>query len=153
MLEVKFQSPTEEHVASLIETIRQADLDECISAGYAGASDAVRSSVTASTECWSCTVDGEVIAIFGVVLDSALEGKGSLWLLTSKLVERNPKTFVKYSKLALEAMRSRWSQMYVGIDAHYSSAIRFAARLGFTSAATYANPKTGEPFRLHVIGG
>jgi len=144
--------PTEAHIRDLAENMREADLQECVAFGCPDSNEAVRTSVELSTECWACTVDGRVLAIFGLMVNSALERRAVLWLLTSTLVDRRPKLFVSLARKALASMRRSWPKLSVGIDTHHQAALRFASRSGFSSMCTYAHPDTGEPFRLHTMG-
>jgi len=151
-LEVKFVKPTEDHILDLGQNMREDDQQECAAAGHLDPHAAVRASIDASAECWACTVDGRVLAIFGLTVQAALERKASLWLLTSTLVDRKPKLFVSLARKALASMRRAWPILSVGIDAHHATALRFASRFGFSPGWTYAHPDTGEPFRLHTMG-
>jgi hypothetical protein len=152
-LVVEFVKPTAGHISDLSAHLRPADLEECLAAGFSDAYDAVSRSVGVSVDCWACVIDGKVMGIFGVTVDSLLERRGVLWLLTSHLVDERPKTFVRLAGRALAAIRRSWPSLSVGVDAHYDAALRFALRSGFSSGPTYAHPDTGEPFRLMVSGG
>jgi hypothetical protein len=152
-VEIKFIKPTPELADKLAIRMREDDLFECLDAGYGTGFEAVHESIRRSHESWCCTVDGEVLAIFGVICDSLLSRTGTLWLLTSTLVDRKPKTFVKHARLALNAMRARWRVLSVGIGGGHARAIRFAQGAGFEFKGTTGNPITGAPFMLHIIGG
>lgn len=152
-MEVKFQAVTEEHILELAEFMQAADIIECLDAGFLTGLEAVRHSVTGSEECWCCTVDGRVLAIFGVIPENLLLEQGTLWLLTTTLVREKPKTFVKFAKRALAVLRVHWKSLSVGIGGTHQSALAFARRAGFRFVGTTGHASTGAPFMLHTIGG
>lgn len=152
-MEIEFVKPTPAHALLLAANMRQADVEECVACGYDGAVSAVLASIKFSTECWVCTVDGEVMGIFGVIVDNLLMRRASLWLLTSTLVDRKPKTFVRYARIALASIRRSWPSLFLVADAHHVGANRFALAVGFSSSATYAHEMTGQPVRLFTMGG
>jgi hypothetical protein len=152
-LEVKFPDVTEDHIFELARNMRPDDLEECRQAGYATALEAVSESVKASKECRACTVDDQVLAIYGVIEQSILTGSGQLWLLTTNLVESHKKTFVLYSKLVLLLMKQRWRSLVVPIGAEHKGALRLAHRYGFLRGQKYPDVSTGKPFMIHTIGG
>ena len=149
---VDIVKPTPAHVVELGLLMRPEDAAECIAAGYASAMDAAAKSVEISPECWACVFDGELMGIFGITPESVLAGHASLWLLTTEVVSRKPKTFVKTARKCLAVLRSSWPKLSLDIDAHYGGAIRFAAASGFTVGAPHAHLLTGEPVRHAEMG-
>jgi len=152
-LEIKFPDVTEAHILELAAGMRPDDELECRQAGYASALEAVRETVAASKEARTCTVDGRVLAIYGVIEESVVTGRGQLWLLTTTLVDTHKKTFVTYARLALLLMKQRWRTLIVPIGAEHRGALRLASRFSFTRGETFPDVSTGKPFMLHSIGG
>ena len=152
-MEVKFPDVTEAHILELANNMRHDDLVECRQGGYASGLEVVRESVRVSKECRACTIDGEVLAIYGVIQESVITGRGQLWLLTSNLVDEHKKTFVAYSKLVLLLMKQRWRSIVVPIGADHRGALRLAHRYGFLRGQTFPDVSTGKPFMIHTMGG
>lgn len=75
--------------------------------------------------------NGEVLCVFGIKIPSLIGGRPQPWMLTTNLVLRNPKTFIKRSKRIIDY----WSVTYPGmtnyVHAENSVAIRWLRRMGF----------------------
>lgn len=58
----------------------------------------------ASSECWTAKVDGRAEAMFGLVVESALGGKGTPWMLGSDAIYRHPRAMIRSGEHVL----ARW---------------------------------------------
>lgn len=152
-MEVRFPDVKDSHVLELAAFMRVDDIVECHDAGYRSALEAVRHSVEASVECRACTIDGEVMAIYGVIPNDVLNGHGTLWLLTTETVDEHRKTFVRYASLVLLLLKTRWRRLSLGIGSRHVGALKLALHSGFKPGETYFDRDTGQPFTLHTIGG
>jgi len=150
-LEAKVVRANEAHAVLLAASMRSEDEDECIAAGYASGLHAAKYSVSSATDAWAVFIKGELLGVFGVNVSSVVSGKAVLWLLTTTLADRRPKTFVYVAMKLLDVLKLQWPHISVGIGAHHIKARRFAKGCGFKCGVTYADTKTGEPFVQHTM--
>jgi hypothetical protein len=150
---VEFVKPTSTHIRELADNLRSEDWEECAASGFKTPLEAVTKGVELSFEPLACVVDGETMGIFGLTANNILNGDVSLWMLTSEVVNRKPKTFVKIVRDVLSQMRSRWRSVSIGIDAHHQGALRLATRSSFKCLYVYAHDATGEPFVRVIMEG
>lgn len=138
-----FVSVTDAHVVELAERMSPEDLIEVHKLGYGTALEAVRASVDLSMECWTCVLDGEVLAIYGLLPQSVIRGQVNLWMLTTDLAIKRKKSFVRCAKHVLTHLKSQWKAVSVGIAADHDRALRLAARFGFRPQLRYPAPVSG----------
>jgi len=103
-----------------------------------------------STECWTVTLDGHVMCMWGVVEsgDTVLAGRsGCAWMLTSPLVETHAKDFWRACKAILPGVLDDWVTLTNWIDVRHEKAIRWATRLGFRLQEPEPFGVQGLPFR------
>jgi hypothetical protein len=74
--------------------LRELDEIECNLSGLTGR-EAVASSIQNSDESFSVWVGNDLFAMWGYKWRSYLSGGADLWLLTTPMVDKNRKTFVK----------------------------------------------------------
>lgn len=91
---------------------------------------ALRLGLVTSTEVWTAKVDGRPEAMFGLVVTSALGGKGVPWMLGTDEIYRHPRLMIRHGERVLQ----RWLDStptlsnYVSVD--NSRAIRLLRRWG-----------------------
>jgi len=120
-----------ERLEELAAELRPGDLKECEGFGFSGPLHALTRSVEVSDAAWVATVDDEVLAAWGVRLESTLTGLASVWLLTGTAVDRHRRVFLRLSKAALSWILMGYPKIFAMIDADYTQAIRWAGWLGF----------------------
>lgn len=129
---IRIVSATDAHAIELAPRMRAADIREIEAAIGVAPLQALRMSLTRSTEAWAGTVEGEVACIFGVGPLSLLGGEGCPWLLGSDLMARHAMAFARRNR----AMVARWLATYPvlrnHVDARNTQAIRWLGWLGFT---------------------
>jgi hypothetical protein len=146
-------SATAEDAVELSGTMQPADCDEVMAASGHAPIEALLIGLQTSAECWCARVDGEVLAMWGVVGRRTFLGGGCGvgWLLTSTRVDQHPLTFWRACKAELAALLSRWSVLINAIDCRHERALRWAARLGFCLAEPEPFGTAGLPFRRFAI--
>lgn len=141
-----------EHLEQLAAVMRPGDLDECIAAGYPDARSALEDAMAHSTHSWAVLFDGEVAALVG--LDGDYTTKAALvWALTGRAVDRARLSFVRASRALLALIRSTHPFLFNIVDARYQGAVDWLEVLGFKLGPVVPHPRTGQPFRVAVIGG
>lgn len=127
-----------EHVEELVANLREGDRREV--ERYCGGTEAgkahIRALVSDGDVARVGLIDGEVAAIWGARAGSALGRFGSVWCLTTGVVDRHRKTFVRESRREYEALLDRFGSVEVVTDVEYGKAIRWMRWLGFRFAGS-----------------
>lgn len=110
---------------------RPADARECENYGLT-VCEAIKMSINGSVLAHVVEVDDEVAAIWGYGAPSFAGGGTALgWLLTTKVVDRHPKLFVKSSKKIVEYILERYPRLLVLVDKEHTKALAWLRHLGF----------------------
>lgn len=119
------------HVGRIANRMRGIDRMEVQAKGR-GAKAAVRLSLRSST--WACTamLDGEPVAMFGVVAASLIEDKGRPWFLGSDDVYRNGRAMLSIGPRVIERMHGDFRRLENVVSSGNVRAIRLLRRWGFT---------------------
>jgi len=123
---------TEDLLRAMAPRMREADRAECAAFG-AGPEEALLESLRLST--WArvaVTPSGSPIAAWGLVLLSALGGVGRPWMLSTALVKRYRKDFLRESRRQLVDLHQLCPVLRGVTDARYRGAVRWLGWLGFS---------------------
>lgn len=122
------------HVLSVAASMRQADVEECALGSGRGPHAAVLRSVEASAHTWA-VVDrhGDTLSIFGVAPVASDEGlnSGCVWMLSSTLVERRARDFIRACRPEIAKLLEEWDELRNFISARNTLALRWAEWAGF----------------------
>lgn len=115
------------HAEALARTLRRGDFDEGLALGLDPYAAAV-SSVVDSKVAYAALFDEKVAACAGVV--DLGRRTGQVWMLSSTVVDRHPRAFLKTSRLVLERLMEDFDVLSNVIDSRYEAALRWARWLG-----------------------
>ena len=120
------------HTEVLLRTMREADRAEVFATvGAVQPEDLWRmAGLSAISYAWPSR--GPVGAMFGVYAPSEMSLVGVPWLLTTPVVERRRKEFLRSSKRVLQYFLERFPELENHVDARHLCAIRWLRWLGFT---------------------
>jgi len=136
MIEVR---PTERDDAErLAPNLRQADLDEIKAGSGWNPYLALLVGIDASKECYTATIDGEPVAIFGVCGDEN-PSVGRIWLLGSDIIKSHRIDFLRKSIEWVKHFQELYPVLYNNIDARNHVHIRWLQWLGFTFIQVFPN--------------
>lgn len=118
------------HVGRVANRMREIDRLETGAKGRSPKA-AVRLSLRSST--WACTVllDGEPVAMFGVVAASLIEDKGRPWFLGSDDVYRHGRDMLLYGERTIAKMHGDFRRLENVVSSGNVRAIRLLRRWGF----------------------
>ncbi|NKJ43057.1 hypothetical protein [Novosphingobium sp. SG720] len=119
------------HVGFLARHMRAIDKAECRAMGREPKA-ALRHGLIASTHCWTAMVAGRPHAMFGVVVESALAGRGVPWFLGTNEVWRHGRTLLRLGPPILAAMHDSSAVLANLVSTGNTRAIRLLERWGFT---------------------
>lgn len=131
MIDVQLIPATEEHLQLILPNVRQADIDELYAVSLLSTEDAIRIGMRTATMSWSGFANGELVTMFGVSPASMLSGKGTPWLISTHVVEKYQKTFLRGSRHALQAMLQVYPRLENYVDERNHVAKAWLHWLGF----------------------
>lgn len=134
-----------EHLAAMAGQILEADrreLEDCygVSAYYV-----LGQSFAASRASWAAVVDGEVIAMFGVVPREE-PGTGRPWMIGTKHLTKHRYTFGKGCGDVIEAMLDTFPRLENIVDRRNRTAIAWLKWLGFELGETVITGEKALPY-------
>src|SRR5690606_24772524 len=113
--------------------------------------EALHESVRASDFAKTIFVDGEVLAIYGVVSQGATlltaRDHACVWMLSGTAVEKHKKLFLRASRAVVQTLLRDYRSLSNVVDARYEKAIRWAKWLGFEVGDPTPLGPQGEMFR------
>ncbi|KKL09591.1 hypothetical protein LCGC14_2564320 [marine sediment metagenome] len=131
LIKYEIVSTTEEHQEELINTMRQADIDECWAANHHTPETAIEESVYYTNRPRTGLVNNQVLNIFGVGKITHLSDIGIPWMLGSDLLPQHAKAFLRSSKNAIEDMKKEAILLHNYVDKRNRDAIKWLRWLGF----------------------
>ncbi len=118
------------HAHELAPLMREEDVAEVQAAAGFSPLEGLLESLAVSSISRTLLFDGKVAAIFGVAPMDALEGVGSVWMLTGEGISRNPFLFLRICRAQIQGLLEQWPVLVYAIDARYERAIRWAKWVG-----------------------
>lgn len=130
--------------------MRQSDKDEVLASDGWQPAEALWGSLEQSDFAATFMVDGEPLAIFGVVparddLLGPVE-RGIVWMLTGEGVERHRILFARVSRVVVADIAAKYGCLLNMVDARYGAALRWAKWVGFTVGDPMPFGRDGRPF-------
>lgn len=119
------------HIGFLARHMRAIDQAECRAMGREPKA-ALRHGLIASHRCWTALVRGRPHAMFGVVVECALAGRGVPWFLGTDEVWRHGRALVHLGPVILAEMHDSSAVLANLVSADNVRAIRLLTRWGFT---------------------
>jgi len=127
---ISLHPATPDDARELAGSMREQDAREVRATGYEPEA-ALLTSMRVSAEAWTVRCDDVIMCMWGVVDIDLLDGVATPWLLTSPLVERHQKTFVKLAIKTVNELRLRYRLLVNTVDARHVMAVRWLRRMGF----------------------
>ncbi|MEB7922396.1 hypothetical protein NGJ69_01485 [Atlantibacter hermannii] len=131
MIDVQLLPATDEHIQLILPNVRQADIDELYAVSLMSTEEAIRVGIRTATMSWSGFANGELVTMFGVSPASMIGGNGIPWLVSTRLVEKYQKTFLRRSRYALQAMLEVYPRLENYVDERNHVAKAWLHWLGF----------------------
>jgi len=99
--------------------------------GDADPAERVGDTVRRSVECWAAVLNGEPLALFGVVRMSLLGGDGALWFLATDEAFRHPGALIRGGRKYVSELLTRFDSLGGRVDARHQSTVKWVRLLGF----------------------
>ncbi len=125
--------PTElEHMEELSHTMRSADVRECWAAHHFAPYDALKHSLYYTERPLTGLYNERVMCIWGVGKISYLSKEGVPWMLTSNLVDKHYREFLRRGLRHLEDIKKEAIILINMVDVRNRKSIKWLKWLGFT---------------------
>ena len=131
MVNAQIVPATAEHIEAMLPHVRQADVDEFLATNGWSPRRVLETGLRTSTFACAGLINGEVVTIFGVAPASMIGGNGIPWLVSTHLVEKYQKTFLRGSRHALQAMLDVYPRLENYVDERNYTAKAWLHWLGF----------------------
>lgn len=152
-VEIRFDRATLGAANYFAEHLREADRQEVLAMD-----DDIRASIQTSIrlslgDTWIVSFNGEPAALYGVVTLGHLTGYAVPWLITTPVVDRFPKTFVRACQKGVIRLRRHYKLLNAHVHARYGKALRLMTILGFEVQAPQSRGPHGARFCLITLEG
>ena len=137
---------TLEHALELAENMRDADRKEAWAAAHYTPEQAVLFSLDASRDATTGLADGRVVCMFGAGAAAIISTTGIPWLLTTDLVKKHAKPFLRRNKKVVKEMLVAYPLLRNYVDERNTVAIKWLQWLGFEVLPPVSFGAEGFPF-------
>jgi hypothetical protein len=149
---VEFKKPTAEMIQFIADNMRQADVDEVNAASNATPLQAVTDGVKVSCMSSVAFINGDIVAVLGVVKNSTLTDNGIPWLLGTNNIVKHYREFLGASPGVLDAMIDVCPNLMNHVYVENKISIRWLKWLGFTLSEPEPFGVNGALFHKFTIG-
>lgn len=147
MAEITIREARPDDADRLLLELRQCDRQEAEAMAGASQVDFVmRYTVGASLAAWTAEQGGELVAMFGVVPISIVNGIGCPWLLGTDRMDRLPRAVMENTRAYIPTMLALFPHLINFIDARNQRSIRLLRWLGFQILPAQPFGVRGLPF-------
>lgn len=151
MTRLSFVPALPDHVATVADRMRPADVAEVAAMSGRSPHDALAFSLSRSSFAWTAILDGQPEVMFGVGDLNVLTRSGSPWLLGTDAVEREYRMFLRQSRDWSEQLFERYDVLRNFVDDRNEVSKRWLRWLGFTLLDPIPIGVNGEMFRLFEL--
>lgn len=137
---------TPEHAIAIAQNLRLDDRRELWAASASQPTRTIMRSIKASTWANVGLVDGVPACVFGVVQVGLFGPAAVPWAMTTPLVDRHRRAFMRHSRQWVDKMTADHALLFNYVDARYSAAIRWLRWLGFDIMSPEPYGPFGLPF-------
>ena len=131
--------------------MRDADRREIWATGFDDMLEALHLSHNFSTHKATCTLDGELVAIFGVTPTSLAAGEGSPWLIGTDLIRQHARVLIPRVRPYIDAMLRAYPRLENYVHAENRVAVGWLKRVGFTLHPAQPFGLRGELFHRFTL--
>ena len=121
---------TPEHVRWLINNLYPADVVEILAHGVS-VERGVWESYYLAQHVWVGIAEDGIVCMWGVSKAASLLGGASAWMLTSTLIDKYARHFIRRVRPYVEALQQEYGYIENYVDSRHARALRFFEWLGF----------------------
>lgn len=143
----KYEIPDED-IAELVANIRAGDMRELVAIGGDPATQ-IKKEAALSEQVCVARIEGEIVAVFGVV--PSKNGKScGMWMLSTKAADLRKRDLLLYSEIVVDHVQDIYGKIFVEVDNRYEKSVRWLNYLGFVSLTEIVH--NGIPFSVMMRG-
>ncbi len=146
-MEVEVRPATLEDIHEIIPIAREIDKEEAYAATGEDISEALELTFLISSTAWAGLVDGKLVTVFGVAVESLFEGKGQPWLVATDDLVKYQVAFLRRNKLFLDHMKEGFPYLHNWVDERNVIAKRWLKWMGFEMSEIMLHGPMNTPFR------
>ena len=137
----------------LIPRLRKADVSECEALfGKGTLSKVAADTFTHSTMRFAVSVDGVIVAMFGMTVHSMLGGVGHPWMFGTPAIEKTlRRALIEEGRGYISDMLRLCPRLENVVDSRNLKSIRWLTRMGFTVHPAVPMGVAGVPFHPFVM--
>lgn len=139
-------------VQYVADNMRSADRIEVMASHGYTPIEALQEGVNVSDYCTAIFIDGDLIAILGLVVTSVISGQGVPWLLGTSGVIKHSREFLANSHDVVNSLVRKCPNMMNYVHDKNRVSIRWLKWLGFKMEPPYSFGVAGEKFRRFTMG-
>lgn len=113
---IRVRDTIPQDVEYLKSRLRQSDIEEVWASHHHTPEEALTLSYRESVLCFTIQVKDTPIAMFGIVAETILGNRATVWLLASDDMKKIQHRFLRYSKAFIQKMLSFYSLLYNFVD-------------------------------------
>ncbi len=139
--DVVIRDATPADIADLLADMRAIDrLEVALMATEATLHGAVESTVEGSLFCKAARVDGDLVAIWGVVARDLYGDDACPWMLTTNAVASRAvrRAVLRFARAELDEAAEGWGRLWNLVHEDNRAALRFCKWLGFSVGRSYS---------------
>ena len=129
---VKVRRARAEDIPLIAADVRSADREEFLAASLSTPEQVMQRGMAMSEFCFTGTVDGVPVVMFGVAAAAVLGAQGHPWLIGTNGLEKVALRFLYNCPRYLRKMRKRFVMLWNYVDARNTVAITWLKWMGFT---------------------
>lgn len=130
---ITIRPATRDDALFIAANIYTADKYELEAVGFT-AEEGVLNSFEESPNCWVADTEDGPMCIWGVCRCSSVLGGVNPWLITSVLLDKYTKYFIRGARAVLRDMAGEHGYLETYVDSRHTRALRFLEWLGFNMA-------------------
>ena len=128
--QIEIVAASRAHVGIIANNMRSFDVFECAAFGRTP-KQALRLGLKSSSLCFTVKVEGVAHAMFGLVIESAIEGRGCPWMLGSELIYQRPRAMIALGPVILSLFSDSTPHLVNVVSIDNDRAIRMLRKWGF----------------------
>ena len=131
-MQIQIREATAEDAQYIAAHLREEDRQEILALAECPPGAMVSASFHGSEACFTGTLDGEPVLIFGAGRSSVFSDKAEVWALGTRGCDRAPKAMVKYGRRIVREFLEYFPELENYCDARYTKSLRWLKLMGFT---------------------
>ena len=136
---------TDEDIRAVAANMRAIEVEECRAFGRSP-EEALQRGRKAARICHAARLNGEPVAVYGLLVISLMGGVGSPWMLGTDEIGRHGRDLMRIARATVAEWQAVTPFLHNNVHAENAVSIRWLTRLGFTVEPRVADIG-GQPMR------